>query len=487
MRLCALLILFAIFASSLSPAHAHLYDFETFYTRVFSPYIFEYSLPTPRAGPLAIDVGFDGSVWFTQENATKLGRFLPWNGTFREYAVPAPYTRTLGLWGLAASRDAVWFTETYVGRIGRLDLANFTFTHFQVPTNNSGPQRIVVGSRGEVWFTEFNGGKIGRLQNGTFREFDVPTRNAGPFGLKFDVQGNLWFTEAYAGKIGLLYPHNSTIREFTPPFKVFSPGELAVERSGVVWFADHGASDLVRFDSRNQSWTKYPTMPPPREIYPVSLPEDMVIDGSGSIWFTLHTGNRIGRLNPANMSATEFHIPTSPVSNTLYLALDRIGNVWFAEFSGNKVGVIRTGNFSLPYRADVSARRISVVAGERFTANVSITPLIWEYEFEVSLEFNGLPRNVSVTFQKNPLVPPPAPFYPVFTVVDVVAEPQAKPGDYPVTFTVTDGKLAASQAVIITVKQRPTWFAESYVLLTAAFATTLAIAIFLRLRRRKKR
>jgi hypothetical protein len=48
-------------------------------------YVDEYAAPTSNSAPLAITVGKNGMIWFTESNATKLGMFDPMNKTFKEW------------------------------------------------------------------------------------------------------------------------------------------------------------------------------------------------------------------------------------------------------------------------------------------------------------------------------------------------------------------------------------------------------------------
>ena len=63
-------------------------------------YIDEYSVPTPNSAPLALTVDPDGIVWFTESNASKLGRFDPRTDTFTEYAVPG----VGDMWGITVDQ-----------------------------------------------------------------------------------------------------------------------------------------------------------------------------------------------------------------------------------------------------------------------------------------------------------------------------------------------------------------------------------------------
>ncbi len=109
----------------------------------------EFVVPTPISTPLAITVDKEGIVWFTEPNASKIGRFDPTNQSFREYMVPG----VGDMWGVSTDRDGyVWFTQYsgrgstipggYFlpggnGRLVRFDPSSERFMVVDIPTNGS--------------------------------------------------------------------------------------------------------------------------------------------------------------------------------------------------------------------------------------------------------------------------------------------------------------------------------------------------------------
>src|SRR5438445_9203361 len=84
----------------------------------------EIAIPTANASPYEIAAGADGSVWFTESRAGKIGRVLSSSApggsgfTVREYPIPTPAAAPHGI---ALGPDgAIWFTEFGAGKIGRI-------------------------------------------------------------------------------------------------------------------------------------------------------------------------------------------------------------------------------------------------------------------------------------------------------------------------------------------------------------------------------
>jgi virginiamycin B lyase len=334
-------------------------------------YITEYSVPTPASAPLAITVDWNGVVWFTESNASKLARFDPGTDTFLEYTVPG----VGDMWGITVDQNGhIWFTQYSGrgsvnpggqivpggnGRLGRFDPTTQNFTFVNVLGVGSFPMRITTDQQNRIWFTEFLGNKIGMYDqnSGELSEYRVPTNESGPADLTFDSNGTLWFTEAYARQIGEFNPVTHHLTEIplgseTPSQIVSSPVGIAVDQEGNVWCADHGGNWIVEFEPNGNKTVRYPTHFPPPDVYPISIPNGLLIDREGRVWFTEHGGNSIGYLNATGQTMVEFPIPTGPVSTALWIALAPNGNVWFTEWSTNKIGVVHA---NLPIPVSISA------------------------------------------------------------------------------------------------------------------------------------
>jgi len=359
-------------------------------------YIDEYSIPTPQSGPLAITVDLHGVVWFTESNASKLSRFDPTTGTFREYPVPGAGD----MWGitvdgqgyvwctLAAGKGSVnpggQFTPGGPGRLLRFNPTDSTFSFVDLPLG-SFPMRIITDRQGQVWFTEFLGNRIGVFNQLTHQlwEYTVPSNASGPADLTFDQQGTLWFTEAYGRKLAKFYPENHTFVEysFEPPYivphvleefvPVLSPVGLGVSRDGHVWFADHGGNWIGEFQPKIQNLVRYPTHTPPKDVYVSSIPNGLLVDVEGRVWFTEHLGNSIAFFDPATRTMIEYSIPTGPVSGALWLAIAPDQNVWFAEWNTNKLGILHSAT-RVPFSLSSQQKTLRLQESAQFSFPISI-------------------------------------------------------------------------------------------------------------------
>src|SRR5438105_4777991 len=118
--------------------------------------------------------------------------------TIKEY----PLSPGLGPMAIALGPDGnMWFTEEAGNAIGRITPSG-TITEFPIPTANSSPRGIAAGPDGNLWFTEFDSGVIGRITTtGTITEFPIPNSGANPWGIAAGPDGRLWFAELGVDKI----------------------------------------------------------------------------------------------------------------------------------------------------------------------------------------------------------------------------------------------------------------------------------------------
>lgn len=359
-------------------------------------YIDEYDVPTPNGGPLALTVDKNGMIWFTESNASKIGKFDPVTHTFSEYDVPG----VGDMWGIAIDKnDMVWFTQ-YAGRgdvnprgsimsggkgrLGRLDPANLNVSFVDMPSVGSFPFRLVVDPDNKIWFTELLGNRTGFFDQklGNLTEYKVSETLSGPTDLAFDRDGALWFTESFDHNIVRLDPQTKTLTEYSLEALVFSPAGISIDREGHVWVADHGGDWIAEFDPSTQSVTRYPTH---RIHGDLTIPNGLLIDAKGRVWFCEHVGNAVGYLDPQTLAMVEFTIPTGPVSGALWIALAPNGDIWFTEWVSNKLGVVHAGR-QVPLTLQALEDQLRLESGTRTTITLGIeaiggTPVSGSFDY----------------------------------------------------------------------------------------------------------
>ena len=86
----------------------------------------EWAVATPGAFPHDPLATADGTIWYTGQRASVLGRIDPQSGAIREYPTSVPDSGPHGL--TADATGHIWFTANSAGYVGRLDPASGRIT-----------------------------------------------------------------------------------------------------------------------------------------------------------------------------------------------------------------------------------------------------------------------------------------------------------------------------------------------------------------------
>ena len=121
----------------------------------------EWTVPTRGSHPHDPLAAADGSIWYTGQMASTLGRLDPKTGAFKEYRTETPNS---GPHGLVADEDGnIWFTANFAGYIGKLDPKTGAIIEYRLPDDARDPHTPVFDQTGRLWFTVQGADMIGRL------------------------------------------------------------------------------------------------------------------------------------------------------------------------------------------------------------------------------------------------------------------------------------------------------------------------------------
>jgi streptogramin lyase len=294
------------------------------------PPIDEIPIPTPNAAPVGIAVGPDGAMWFTENNANKIGRLSA--GSLTEYPIPtaasSPYAITAG------SDGALWFTELFGNNIGRITTSG-AITEFPIPTAHSDPFTIAAGPDGALWFAENNSGIIGRITTaGVITEYPTPI-DAHPLGITAGPDGALWFTQQ--GSIGRITTAGA-VSAFPISNASTNGSEITEGPDGALWFTEFGANKIGRITTAG-ALTEIPLPTASSDPFGIAAGPD------GDVWFTENAVGKIGRITPAGKT-TELST-SSGTSFPWLITAGPDGNLWFAEQSGDKIGRVDLAGYRM--------------------------------------------------------------------------------------------------------------------------------------------
>ena len=131
----------------------------------------------------------DGDLWFTETNGNSIGRIHPADGSLKEYVIPTPRAKPLGI--AIGSDGFIWFCESGAGKIGRV-ASDGRMTEFRIATAGSSPDEIAAG-HDALWFTEPATSTVGRIaRDGRIAEFAVPG-GGRPGPIAGAADGSIWF------------------------------------------------------------------------------------------------------------------------------------------------------------------------------------------------------------------------------------------------------------------------------------------------------
>jgi len=289
----------------------------------------EYPTPTAAAGPIGIAAGPDGRVWFTESDASRIGRIAP-GGSVSEYVLPVDATPT----GIAAGPDGnLWFTEQGRNKVGSITPTGIV-AEYDLGTLDALPTTIAAGPDGNLWFTELGGNAIGRITPvGAVTEFGLPTAGANPTGIAAGPDGDLWFTEQL-GKIGKITTAG-VVSEYNVPTAGAGPLGITAGPDGNLWFTEYTGHKIGKITTAGVV-TEYSVPTTGAGPFGITAGPD------GNLWFTEFLANKLARITTAGV-VTEYVVPTAG-SFPYYVTTGPDGNLWFTEYVGNKIGKASFGS-----------------------------------------------------------------------------------------------------------------------------------------------
>ncbi|MEO8191068.1 MAG: hypothetical protein ABI682_12065 [Acidobacteriota bacterium] len=279
----------------------------------------QYSISGDGVG---IAAGPDGNVWFTERNASKIGRITP-SGVVTEFSIPTAGSEPTSI--TRGPDGNLWFTEN-AGKIGRITTAG-AVTEYPLSNTSSTPDSIVVGSDGNLWFTEFALGKIGRITPaGAITEFQTPS---DPASIAPGSDGNLWFTERLGNHVDRITP-DGVITQF-PTLTMSRLTAITGAADGNLWFVSDSDNKIGRITTAG-AVTEF-------NIPGTAHGEALTAGPDGNIWST--GDHEIARITPTG-AVTEYPIPgDSGVIGGIVTGAD--GNLWFTKGLSPSIGRFSLG------------------------------------------------------------------------------------------------------------------------------------------------
>jgi virginiamycin B lyase len=301
----------------------------------------EWMAPTLGSRPHDSYAAADGSIWWTGQYASKLGRLDPRTGQIREFDVPAN-TQPHGL--TEDEQGNIWYTGIQKGVIGRLDPRTGQVREHPVAEPGvRGPHTPILDRRtGNLFFT-LQSGHVGRLniKTGEMKISKTPSDNTYPYGIRLNSQGVPWYVDFRGNRIGSVDPQSLAIKEYPLPDAASRPRRLTITPDDIIWYADFPRGMLGRFDPKTGQVREW--------LSPGGTDsEPYAITSIGSIIWYSESGvrpNTMVRFDPRTEKFQTFAIPSGGGVLRHFEATAQ-GNIVTANSGVNKIGLVEIGTLS---------------------------------------------------------------------------------------------------------------------------------------------
>ncbi len=282
-----------------------------------------YPVKPRSAGVLYIASGPDGALWFTETDASRIGRITT---AGKQSSYPTKTKDVYPAEIVAGPDKALWFTQTqFKWAIGRITTSG-RITEYPVAHP---PYAITKGPDGALWFTENENGAnwIGRMTPaGKVTEFKVPSKNnIAESGITTGPDGALWFTQFSTNQIGRI-TISGQVRLFKNTDGDDEPQPI-VSHGGALWF---GESDGVGEVTTSGHFTEHAV--PASESGAIT---SITIGPDHNIWFAADEDSEIGTIHGGEI----VEYTTGPLTRGMWgIALGSDKALWFTELNQNRIG-----------------------------------------------------------------------------------------------------------------------------------------------------
>jgi len=213
----------------------------------------------PGGSPQFMTIDASGRIWLSLLSSNQIAEYDP---STREspilYNAPAPNALLQGI--TVAPDGTVWFAETAARRIGHLipcqsNACNITDYGPPTGVEITFPIQLAVDRSGAVWFTDHGSNQFGSFSPSTreWKVFPIGYCSASfadcaaglPNAISLDSNGKIWFSEHLAGRVAQYDPSDGMLIEYavpatTPPYIWWaSPGP-----GNLVWFVAYGLGEI---------------------------------------------------------------------------------------------------------------------------------------------------------------------------------------------------------------------------------------------------
>jgi virginiamycin B lyase len=297
-----------------------------------SPKLQEFVVPS-GSQPHDVAPAPDGTIWYTAQGSSQLGRLDPSSGRTHNIALgqgSAPHGVIVGPDG------APWITDGGLNAIVRVDPVTEKVQVFPLPQNNSyaNLNTATFDHSGVMWFTG-QSGIYGRLDPavGKVEVFKAPG-GPGPYGITTTPNGSIYYASLAGNHIAHIDSKTRNASMIQPPTENQGARRIWSDWQGRLWVSEWNAGKMALYNpttSKWQEWRMPGTSPMPYAIY---------VDDKNMVWLSDFGANAIVRFDPTKEKFDVFPLPSAGAN--VRQILGRPGEIWGAESGVDKLVVIRT-------------------------------------------------------------------------------------------------------------------------------------------------
>ncbi|HYK97739.1 MAG TPA: hypothetical protein VEU77_05045 [Candidatus Acidoferrales bacterium] len=281
-------------------------------------------------GPHDVAPAADGGVWYTAQLSGELGYLDPKTGATRMVKLgsgSAPHGVIVGPDG------APWVTDGGLNAIMRVDAKTNEVTRYPLGGPNVNLNTATFDKSGTLWFTGQNG-YFGRLDPKTGAVKVLPSpRGPGPYGITTTPDGRVFYASLAGSHIAWIDTTENTALPIDPP----TPGQGArrvwSDSKSQIWVSEWNAGQLGFFSAHVNQWKEWKLPGANPMAYAV------FVDDQDIVWLTEFGASAIVRFDPKTETFTS--LPLAPNANVRQL-LGRPGEVWGAESGRDRLVLVRT-------------------------------------------------------------------------------------------------------------------------------------------------
>ena len=277
----------------------------------------------------------DGTIWWTGQYASLIGRLNPQSGEMKEYEL-APEVRPHSI---AADRAGnVWYMGNGNGTVGKLNPATGGITVYKMPDPAArDPHTPIFDPKGRLWFTLQGSNMVGRLipDSGDIKLITLPTPAARPYGITVNSQGVIWVCYNGSNKLASINPETLEVREYSVPTAATRIRRLALTSDDMVWYGDFALGLLGRLNPNTGEVKTWPSPSGPgSQPYAIAVVNDV-------IWYneSHQRPDALVRFDPKTEKFQSWAIP-SKVGIIRHMTVSPDGHLVFHQSSINRIGLV---------------------------------------------------------------------------------------------------------------------------------------------------